>query len=82
MENSLNLNISTFVVDGEQKEKLRQVELIGEIMKEKVKFESVVRDKTNAVKPIINYWKQGKVHIALDMIAKYLPPYPDPTRSS
>ena len=38
LENSLNLNISTFVADGAQKDKLKQVELIGEIMKEKSKF--------------------------------------------
>lgn len=70
LENSLNLNFSSVMGDGPQKEKLRQVELIGDILKEKSKFESVIRDKTNVVKPIINYWKQGKTAISLDLISK------------
>jgi hypothetical protein len=39
-------------------------------MKEKGKFESVLRDKINAIKPIINYWKQGKTALALELISK------------
>ncbi len=38
LENSSLMNISTFIADGNQKEKLRQVELIGDIIKEKSKF--------------------------------------------
>jgi hypothetical protein len=74
LENSLSLNISTFVADGAQKEKLRQVELIGDILKEKSRFEAVLSDKASQIKPIINYWKQGKIQNALDLISKY--PFP------
>lgn len=38
LENSSLMNISTFVADGAQKEKLKQVEMIGDIIKEKSKF--------------------------------------------
>jgi hypothetical protein len=33
LENSSLMNISTFVADGAQKEKLKQVEMIGDIIK-------------------------------------------------
>lgn len=65
LENSSLMNISTFVADGAQKEKLKQVEMIGDIIKEKSKFESVLRERTNAIKPIINFWKQGRISTAL-----------------
>ncbi len=38
LENSSMMNISTFVTDGQQKEKLRQMELISDIMKDSAKY--------------------------------------------
>lgn len=61
------LNISTFVVDGFQKEKLRQMELIGDIMKDSVKYEKILSDRTAQLMPILNYWKQGRINIALEL---------------
>lgn len=38
LDNSSIMNISTFVTDGYQKEKLRQMELIGDLLKDNVKY--------------------------------------------
>jgi hypothetical protein len=62
------MNISAFMGDGAQKEKLRQVELIGEILKESSKFESVMKHRAKTVKPIMNYWKQGKINNAIEVL--------------
>ena len=59
------MNISTFVVDGYQKEKLRQMELIGDIMKDSVKYEKILSDRISQLMPILNYWKQGRINLAL-----------------
>lgn len=64
------MNISTFVVDGFQKEKLRQMELIGDIMKDSVKYEKILADRTSQLMPILNYWKQGRINIALELVEK------------
>lgn len=42
-------------------------------MKESSKFESVLRDRSNAIKPIINFWKQGRIPTALDLLQKCNP---------
>jgi hypothetical protein len=65
LDNSSIMNISTFVVDGFQKEKLRQMELIGDIMKDSVKYEKILSDRTSQLMPILNYWKQGRINLAL-----------------
>ena len=49
---------------------MKQMEQIAEILKDKGKFMSVLQDKNNAVKPIINFWKQGKTKMALEQISK------------
>jgi hypothetical protein len=38
LENSSMMNMSTFVTDGQQKEKLRQMELISDILKDSIKY--------------------------------------------
>lgn len=54
------MNISTFMGDGVQKEKLKQIELLGEISKEDGKFQSILAHRMNAIKPIMHFWKIGK----------------------
>ena len=49
---------------------MKQIELIGDIMKDQSVFENRLRDKANAVKPIINYWKKGQEKSALDLMSK------------
>lgn len=39
LENSSIMNISTFVADGYQKEKLRQMELISDLLKDSPRYE-------------------------------------------
>lgn len=70
MEDSIIPNFSGVLQDGFQKDKMKQMEQIAEILKDKGKFMSVLQDKNNAVKPIINFWKQGKTKMALEQISK------------
>ena len=49
---------------------MRQIELIGYIMKDQSLFENRLREKANAVKPIINYWKKGQIKSALELMSK------------
>ncbi len=36
------------------------MELIGDILKDSTKFDSVMTLRSKNIKPIIHYWKQGK----------------------
>jgi hypothetical protein len=65
LDNSSLMNISTFVADGFQKEKLRQMELISDLLKDSLKYEKILSDRMAQLNPILNYWKQGRINIAL-----------------
>jgi hypothetical protein len=71
LENSSMMNISTFVTDGYQKEKLRQIELISDILKDQPKYENILSQRTTKLMPILNYWKQGNTKAAIDCIEAY-----------
>ena len=65
------MNISAFMGDGVQKEKLRQIELIGEITKDDGRFENIISQRAKTIKPIMHYWKQGKVKEAFNILNQY-----------
>lgn len=73
LENSSIMNISAFMGDGVQKERLRQIELIGDIMKDSGKYSSVMTNRSNVIKPIIHLWKQGNIESALRALSQYSP---------
>ena len=64
------MNISAFMGEGVQKEKRVQLELISEFMKDQGRFEAVYKLRSSHVKPIIHYWKQGKIDSALYTLAQ------------
>ncbi len=68
LESSAIMNISQFMVDGAQKEKLKQIELISDMMKENAKFEAVMKSRVNQLKPIIHFWSQGKAESSLSIL--------------
>lgn len=70
LENSSVMNISAFMGEGVQKEKRVQLELLSEFMKEQGRFEAVFKLRSSHVKPIIHYWKQGKIDSALYTLAQ------------
>lgn len=59
--------------DGAQKEKLRQIELIGDIMKDSGKYSSVIMNRSNVLKPIVYLWKQGNIESAVRALSQYSP---------
>jgi hypothetical protein len=65
------MNISAFMVDGAQKDKLKQVELIGDIMRDSSRYDSILKERALIVKPIINFWKNGRINNALDVLERY-----------
>lgn len=70
LQSSSVMNISAFMGNGAQKEKLMQIQAIGEFMKESGRFQSVYKMRSSYVKPIIHYWKQGKIQSALYTLAQ------------
>ena len=67
------MNISAFMGDGVQKERLRQIEMIGDIMKDSGKYASIVTTRTNAIRPIMHLWKNGNIEAALRALSQYSP---------
>lgn len=56
------------MVDGAQKEKLRQIELISGMMKDNSTFETVMKSRINQLKPIIHFWSQNKIESSLSIL--------------
>ena len=67
LEKSGLMNDSDFV-NGDDKEKLKQMELISDITKDSSKYEAFMKERMLCLKPIINYWKQGRINNALDLV--------------
>lgn len=65
LESSSIMNISSFMGEGVQKEKRMQLELIGDMLKEQSRYDAVHKLRSSHTKPIIHYWKQGKIDSAL-----------------
>ena len=68
LENSNVMNMSDFVQDKFARDKMRQIEMIGDIGKDSSKYEELLKERIAILKPIINYWKQGKINTAIDMV--------------
>jgi katanin p80 WD40 repeat-containing subunit B1 len=56
------------MIDGAQKEKLKQIELISGMMKDNSTFETVMKSRINQLKPIIHFWSQGKTESSLSIL--------------
>ena len=41
-------------------------------MKDSIKYEQIMSDRESQLKPILNYWKQGKIAISLELIVAYI----------
>lgn len=65
LDNSSMMNISTFVTDGQQREKIRQMELINDILKDSLKYENILSQRMSKLMPILNFWKHGNTKAAL-----------------
>ena len=62
------MNMSDFVQDKFQKDKMKQIQMIADIGKDSAKYQELLKERVSILKPIINYWKQGKINNAIDMV--------------
>lgn len=51
-----SLKMSAFMGDNMQKEKFKQYDLISDILKEDLKFTSVMAARKQMIKPILTWW--------------------------
>ena len=77
LEKSGLMNDSDFI-NGDDIEKLQQMKLIADITKDSSKYEAFMKERMLCLKPIINYWKQGRINNALDLVQSYMLSYLDP----
>ncbi|CAD8079732.1 unnamed protein product [Paramecium primaurelia] len=68
------VNLSSFVIDDENKMKFIQIDLINEIQKDHNRVNQILKQRINYMKPIIYWWSNNNIKSAINAINQLTEP--------